>query len=102
MGSIFRVPVVTASDVAAALKEAGYTIAAADTDGSVSYDLYDWTGRTALFIGNEANGLSEHAKKASDVMLRIPMAGKNESLNAAVCASVMLFEAARQRRVIMV
>ena len=100
MGSIFRVPVVRESlSCAAKLKEAGYTIAAADTDGAVSYDAYNWTGKSALIIGNEANGLSEEAKQAADIMLKIPMAGKNESLNAAVCASVMLFEAARQRRV---
>ena len=103
MGSIFRVPVVREGlSCTAALKAAGYTVAAADTDGAVSYDTYDWTKKSALIIGNEANGLSEEAKQAAGIMLRIPMAGKNESLNAAVCASVMLFEAARQRRVNMV
>lgn len=49
-------------------------------------------------IGNEANGLSDEAASLADTYIRIPMAGRVESLNAAVAASVLMFEAARQRR----
>ena len=49
-------------------------------------------------IGNEANGLTEETAALADAWVRIPMAGKVESLNAAVAASVLLFETARQRR----
>lgn len=49
-------------------------------------------------VGNEANGLSQEAASAADARIRIPMLGRVESLNAAVAASVLMFEAARQRR----
>ena len=52
----------------------------------------------AFSIGNEANGLTEAAARTADCCIQIPMAGKVESLNAAVAASVLMFEAARQRR----
>ena len=49
-------------------------------------------------IGNEANGLKDETAALADAYIRIPMLGKVESLNAAVAASVLMFEAARQRR----
>ena len=49
-------------------------------------------------IGQEANGLREETADAADASVKIPMAGKVESLNAAVAASILLYEAARQRR----
>ena len=102
MGSIFRVPVrQDDEDIAQRflkLKADGFQIVAADMAGTTAYDAYDWRQPTALVIGNEANGLSEEARHGADILLRIPMEGKNESLNAAVAASVLLFEAARQRR----
>ena len=51
-----------------------------------------------FLIGNEANGLSKAIADLSDTYVRIPMKGRVESLNAAVAASVLMFEAARQRR----
>jgi len=51
-----------------------------------------------FLIGNEANGLNDETAARADMWVRIPMAGKVESLNAAVAASVLMFEAARQRR----
>ena len=54
--------------------------------------------RPGFLIGNEANGLTEETAALADAWVRIPMAGKVESLNAAVAASVLLFETARQRR----
>ena len=58
----------------------------------------DYTGPSGFLIGNEANGLTEETAALADAWVRIPMAGKVESLNAAVAASVLLFETARQRR----
>ena len=49
-------------------------------------------------IGNEGNGLTEEAAKAASLKVRIPMEGKLESLNASVAASILLYEAYRQRR----
>lgn len=63
------------------------------------YDAIDWTQPTALIISNEAHGLTPEAQKAShENLITIPMLGNTESLNAAMAATVILFEAARQRR----
>ena len=62
------------------------------------YDAIDLTQRTAVVIGNEAHGVSPQAIRLATQRVRIPMWNKVESLNAAIAASVILFEAARQRR----
>lgn len=108
MGSLFRVPFVYVSDVVKActlLKSGEYTcgngvdILAADLCGETDYTLYDYRKPCAFMIGNESKGLTEEAKACASVRIRIPMAGKVESLNAAMAAAVIGFEAARQRRV---
>jgi RNA methyltransferase, TrmH family len=71
----------------------------AEAEGTRPYDSFDLTMRTALIICNEAHGASTGAARLSKVRVSIPMWNKVESLNAAVAASVILFEAARQRRV---
>lgn len=101
MGSVFRVPFVRTEDFAAALteaKKAGIRLAAAHLKGSVAYDTVDYTGPVGFLIGNEAAGLSGEAAETADMRVRIPMAGQVESLNASVAASVLMYEAARQRR----
>lgn len=70
----------------------------ADAEGTRPYDGFDLTLRTALVICNEAHGASPEAARLSKLHVSIPMWNKVESLNAAVAASVILFEAARQRR----
>jgi TrmH family RNA methyltransferase len=101
MGSIFRVPFLTVPDLKAEtdeLRKAGVRVCAADMDGELDYTRADYTGGTAFLIGNEGNGLSEQALRMADTRVRIPMCGRVESLNAAVASSVLMFEAARQRR----
>ncbi len=101
MGSVFRVPFCRTDDFAAALADArkgGIRLVAAHLRGSVEYDTQDYTGPVGFLIGNEAAGLSAEAAEAADVRIRIPMLGRVESLNAAVAASVLMYEAARQRR----
>lgn len=71
----------------------------AEAEGTRAYDSFDLTVRTALVICNEAHGASPEAVRLSKLHVSIPMWNKVESLNAAVAASVILFEAARQRRV---
>jgi TrmH family RNA methyltransferase len=71
----------------------------AEAEGTRAYDSFDLTVRTALVICNEAHGASPEAARLSKLHVNIPMWNKVESLNAAVAASVILFEAARQRRV---
>lgn len=101
MGSILRVPFVYVDDLGAALtqiKAAGIRLFAAHLKGTNNYDQEDYTGNTGFLIGNEAAGLTEEAAALADCYVKIPMAGKVESLNAAVASSILMFEAARQRR----
>lgn len=101
MGSIYRMPfayVPDAADTVKTLKRHGVRVCAAHLDGRHAYDEEDYTGATAFLIGNEGNGLSEQLAAMSDCYIRIPMAGKVESLNAAVAAAILMYEAGRQRR----
>lgn len=101
MGSILRVPFVYTDDLHQAmawLKERGVRLFAAHLQGRNAYDQEDYTGPCGFLIGNEASGLTDETAALADCLVRIPMEGKVESLNAAVAASVLMFEAARQRR----
>lgn len=101
MGSVLRVPFAYVEDLPgtiAMLKKRGIRIYAAHLKGKNTYDQEDYTGNTGFLIGNEANGIREETAALADAWIRIPMEGKVESLNAAVAASVLMFEAARQRR----
>lgn len=101
MGAIYRVPFLYVNDLKQAiaeLKNHDITICGAYLDGSVAYDQADYQKATAFVIGNEASGLSAEIAALSDLLVSIPMKGKVESLNAAVAASILMFEAARQRR----
>ncbi|HZC07820.1 MAG TPA: RNA methyltransferase [Ktedonobacterales bacterium] len=70
----------------------------AEASGQIAYDEIDLAQRVALIIGNEAHGVSREAAKLATKRVSIPMWNKVESLNAGIAASVILFEAARQRR----
>ena len=101
MGSIYRMPVVYVEDLIAlleAFKAKGIKSYAAHLEGKNSYDQESYNEGTAILIGNEGNGLREEVSNAADVWVKIPMLGQVESLNAAIAASVMMFEVARQRR----
>ncbi len=71
----------------------------AEAGGRTPYDAVDLTQRTAVLIGNEAHGVSPQGVSMATQRVSIPMWNKVESLNAAIAASVVLFEAARQRRI---
>ena len=101
MGSIYRVPVLYVEDLLELLEvfqKKGITSYAAHLEGKNSYDRENYQSGTAILIGNEGNGLRDEISNATDVWVRIPMEGKVESLNAAIAASVLMFEAYRQRR----
>lgn len=101
MGSVYRVPFCYVEDLADAvgqLKKAGTKVYAAHLKGEKSYDQCDYRKASAFLIGNEGKGLTERASRLADIRVKIPMEGKVESLNAAVAASLLAFEAARQRR----
>ncbi|MCM1175868.1 MAG: RNA methyltransferase [Blautia sp.] len=101
MGSIYRMPFFCTermTELIGRLQEERIAVYAAHLRGAAAYDACDYTRGTAFLIGNEGNGLREETAAAADASVLIPMAGRVESLNAAVAASILLFEAARQRR----
>jgi 23S rRNA (uridine2479-2'-O)-methyltransferase len=73
-------------------------LVATDEHGEVDVVDADLTGPLLLLIGNETNGLSAAWREVRDLTVRIPMVGSASSLNAANAATVVLYEAARQRR----
>lgn len=101
MGSIFRMPFVYTDDLCHAcglMKEGGVRLFAAHLKGMNNYDQEDYTDNVGFLIGNEANGLTDETAALADCFVKIPMEGEVESLNAAIAASVLMFETARQRR----
>jgi RNA methyltransferase, TrmH family len=99
MGAHFRLPILEAGgwDELAGLL-AGRPVWLAEAHAAVAYDRIDWTVPSALVVGGETTGLSAEAAAAATGRVAIPMAGAADSLNAAMAATVLLFEAARQRR----
>ena len=65
----------------------------ADASGEVEYTQADWSRPVALIVGGEAEGASETARKIAKARVSIPMRGSAESLNAAMAATVLLFQA---------
>ena len=98
-GSLFHVPLVvldTVDEALGALGERGYRrLGTAVSDGE-DYTVVDWGQPTALVLGNESSGLPRGL--ALEGRVRIPMAGRAESLNVGVACAVLCFEALRQRR----
>ncbi len=97
MGAHFRLPVAHLDWPAIAGQVAGRAVWLADAGGEVAYDRVDWTHPSALIVGGEAAGAGEEAAALATGQVQIPMSGGAESLNAAMAATVILFEAARQR-----
>lgn len=99
VGAVEYVPVVRVANIPAVieeLKEKGVWIFGADMDG-VPVWQEDFTGSVGLVVGAEGKGVSRLVKEKCDFVVSLPMRGKIESLNASVAASVMMYEAARQR-----
>jgi TrmH family RNA methyltransferase len=100
-GSVFRLPVLssTAEDCFMRLREAGVRILASTVHGAEPADLTDLSGPVALIIGNEGNGIPVDLIAKADAAVTVPCPGPVESLNAAVAASILLYEASQQRSV---
>ncbi len=98
-GSVFRVPVLLVSerDCFEKLHDAGVKILSTAAHGAQPADHVDLTAPVAFIIGNEGNGVPADLAAKADAKITIPCPGPVESLNAAVAASVLLYEAARQR-----
>lgn len=100
MGSIFRVPFVYADDLKGTLKQlqaGGMQLFAAHLKGKGYHFDVSYTGASGVLIGNEAAGLSDEISDMADTYIRIPMDGQVESLNAAMAATIIMYEAKRQR-----
>lgn len=100
-GAIFNIPFARNVEIPWLVEELGglnLNRIAADPTGDVVYDQVDLRSPTALILGNEAWGVSPGIAAAADVVVRIPMSNSVESLNVGMAATVLLFEAARQRR----
>ena len=100
-GSLLRVDVFEGMDSGEAVRlcrEQGMRIIASDLEGAAEYTDADLTGDIAIVIGNEGNGISDEFREAADTLVRIPMEGDIESLNAAAAAGVLMYESMRQRR----
>jgi len=98
-GSVFRLPLITVGeeDCFARLRQSGVKIWTTRVNGAEPANRIDLSGPTALLIGNEGNGVPDALAAQADGALTIPCPGPVESLNAAVAASVLLYEASRQR-----
>ena len=99
MGAVFRIPFLVAENfpsVIRELKDKGVTIYAAHLQGEVFYDA-DYTKACGFLIGNEGKGLKDETAALADLRIRIPMKGQIESLNASVAASLIMYEAMKQR-----
>ncbi|TCK90567.1 TrmH family RNA methyltransferase [Natranaerovirga hydrolytica] len=102
MGSLHRVPFFITEnikDTLSHLKNKSIKVVAAHLKGNALYDEVDYKNNGVVFlIGNESKGLSESTALESDVWIKIPLHGQVESLNASVAASLLMYEAERQRR----
>lgn len=99
MGSIFYIPVIEDEDLqkVQSLKQKGFKVISTSLNSHISFYKVDLKGKIIIAVGNEGSGLGEDISKISDIEVCIPMPGKCESLNVAAAASIMMFEAVRQK-----
>ena len=99
LGTVFALPLaITDTTTAIAhLRSAGVNIVATTPDAPLPHHDADLTGPTAIVIGSEQYGLSSDWLEGADTRVMIPMPGSVDSLNAALAAGIVVFEALRQR-----
>lgn len=100
MGSIFHIPICHSENILEtlqSLKDKGITLCAAHLNGNKSYFDMNCKDNIAIIIGNEANGISDSVAAISDELVKIPMEGKSESLNASIAAGLLIYEVLRCR-----
>lgn len=100
IGTLFYLPVAEAGseETVAFLKARGIQTLAAMPESEAVYTDLDLSGPLAIVVGAEDQGLSQELERSADLGVRIPMLGKNDSLNVSVSAAVLLYEAVRQRK----
>lgn len=94
MGSIFDMKIInmTQDDALKELKLRNFDIVSSYLNTDNFYDKVDYKCKTALVIGNEANGVNDELIKNSDTLVKIPIYGKAESLNAAISSAILMYE----------
>ena len=100
MVSLFHIPVlsgVSEQEFVSTAKKAGYDLLVTCLDGADNLYKADLSGRIAFVMGNEAGGVSETLLEKADKRVYIPMAGRAESLNVAMAAGIVMFEALRRK-----
>lgn len=100
-GAVHYTPVVRVTNLSQTidlLKERGLWLAGADMSGEKSLFESDLTGPIALVVGSEGKGISRLLREKCDFVVKIPMLGEIESLNASVAAAIMMYEIVRQRQ----
>jgi TrmH family RNA methyltransferase len=94
MGSIFDMNIINASQEEAIeiLKSKNFEIVSSYLNTDNFYDKIEYNNKVALVIGNEANGVNDDLIKNSDTLVKIPIYGKAESLNAAISSAILMYE----------
>lgn len=102
MGSIFHIQLIEDFDEVSinSLRESGFKLVVSSLEASKNIFESDLSGKVILCIGNEGNGISSEILQQADLIIKIPMPGGAESLNAGVAASVIIYEALRQRTIV--
>lgn len=101
VGTVMSMNIVEVSNIANSvdwLKDNGFWIVGTALENSVDYRKVDYSGKIAIVIGNEGAGISKLVAKKCDYLVKIPMYGKTNSLNASVAAGVMIYEVIRNRK----
>lgn len=100
LGAVFDIQTVDATkeETIVFLKERDFKIFATSAKGSKDYFDSDFSGNVALLMGSEDKGLSGMLKNNADELIRVPILGRSSSLNVGMCASIVMYEAFRQRR----
>ncbi len=99
-GSLFRQPLISVKlgDAITELKQAGVRVMATSSHKGLPLDEANFTGPVLIAVGNEGAGLPPEVLSLADDLITIPHSPKVESLNAGIAASIILYEAARQKR----
>ena len=94
MGSIFDMNIIQATqdDTIRVLKDKGFEIVSSYLNTDNYYNNVNYKDKVALVIGNEANGINDNLIKSSDTLVKIPIYGKAESLNAAISSAILMYE----------
>ena len=101
VGTLNNVDIVSVSNLnntIKTLKENGFWIVGTSLENSQDYREVDYSGKIALIIGNEGKGISDLVAKNCDFLVKIPMYGETNSLNASVAAGIMIYEIIRNRK----